>query len=97
LGKKKFFRKKLMVSALTTAQNFLRIIISEATDITKKSKPSRACARRLPYGFRFTTAASLFFQKNFIYPTPDAEPCPIWDAKLEYKMRNLSKLDSAHP
>ncbi|KKK48523.1 hypothetical protein LCGC14_3144250, partial [marine sediment metagenome] len=40
----------------------------EATDITKKSKPSRARARRLPYGFRFTTAASLFFQKILFTP-----------------------------
>jgi hypothetical protein len=34
-----------MMIALTTAQNLLRVIISEATDITKETRPSRACAR----------------------------------------------------
>jgi hypothetical protein len=37
--------EKLMMSALTTAQNLLRVIISEATDITEETRPSRACAR----------------------------------------------------
>jgi hypothetical protein len=31
-----------MMSALTTAQNLLRVITSEATDITKETRPSRA-------------------------------------------------------
>ena len=57
-----------MMIALTTAQNLLRVSIPEATDITKETRPSRACARRLPYGFRLTTAASLFFQKILFTP-----------------------------
>ncbi len=32
------------MSALTTAQILLRVIISEATDITKETGLSRACA-----------------------------------------------------
>jgi len=42
-----------MMSALTTAQNLLRVSIPEATDITKETRPSRACARWLLYGYRF--------------------------------------------
>ncbi len=33
-----------MMSALTTVQNLLRVIISEATDIAKENRPSRAQA-----------------------------------------------------
>jgi len=57
-----------MMSPLTTAQNLLRVIISEATDITKETRPSRACARWLLYGYRFTSVASLFFQKILFTP-----------------------------
>ncbi len=32
-----------MMSALATAQNLLRVSIPEATDITKETRPSRAC------------------------------------------------------
>jgi len=42
-----------MMSALTTAQNLLRVSIPEATDITKETRSSRACARWLLYGYRF--------------------------------------------
>jgi len=38
------------MSALTTAQNLLRVSISEATDITKETRPSHACVRWLLYG-----------------------------------------------
>jgi len=34
-----------MMAALTTAQSLLRVIIPEATDITKETRPSRACSR----------------------------------------------------
>jgi len=34
-----------MMSALTTAQNLLSVIISEATDIKKETRPSRAKGR----------------------------------------------------
>ena len=73
-----------MMSALTTAQNFLRVSIPEATDVTKATRPSHACARRLPCGFRFTTVALLFFQKFFIYPTPDDAPYSVGGAKLKH-------------
>ena len=43
-------------------------IISEATVITKKSKPSRACAQSLLYGYRFKLIAPSFFQKILFTP-----------------------------
>jgi hypothetical protein len=57
-----------MTSALTTAQNLLRVSILEATDITKETRPSRACARGLLYGYRFKLIAALFFQKILFTP-----------------------------
>ncbi|MAF33333.1 MAG: hypothetical protein CL941_05190 [Desulfobacter sp.] len=44
--KEKYFGEKSCSSksALTAAQNFLRVSIPEATDFTNKHKPSRACA-----------------------------------------------------
>ncbi len=79
-----------MMSALTTAQNLLRVIISEATDITKETRPSRACPGLLrglctviTLWIPVQTDCLIVFPKNFIYPTPDAAPCPIGGAKLE--------------
>jgi hypothetical protein len=35
------------------------------------------------------------FPKNFIYPTPDAEPCPIGGAKIEYLQYAAMTKDAA--
>ncbi len=127
-----------MMSALTTAQNLLRVNISEATDITrplkntpfrpisvsgsnfnprntqcipvvkifaflelkrnwtffkglitKETRPSRACARWLLYGYRFKLVASLFFQKILFTLHQMRNRAPLG-------VRNLSSWDSSH-
>ncbi len=72
-----------MMIALTTAQNLLRVSIPEAADITKETRPSRACARRLLYGFRFKLIAAMFFQKNLFTQHQMRHRAPSGDAKLE--------------
>jgi hypothetical protein len=73
--------------ALTTAQNLLRVIISEATDITKETRPSRACARRLLYGYRIKLIAALFFQKILFTPHQMQHRAPLGVRNLSYNFR----------
>jgi len=74
-----------MMSALTTAQNLLKVSISEATDIMKETRPSRACARSLLYGYRFKLIATLFFLKKLFTPHQMRHGVPLG-------MRNLSNV-----
>ncbi len=72
-----------MVSALTTAQNLLRVSISEATDITKKNQTIACLCTVITLWIPVHNSCLIIFPKNFTYPTPDAAPCPIGGAKLE--------------
>ncbi|MAF33062.1 MAG: hypothetical protein CL941_03760 [Desulfobacter sp.] len=72
-----------MMSALTTAQNLLRVIIPEATDITKKIQIISCLCTVITLWIPVYNSCLIVFPKNFIYPTPDAALCPVVGAKLE--------------
>gem|GEM_PF-1035959 len=72
-----------MMNGLTTAQNLLRVTIPEATDISKKIQTIACLFTEITLCIRVHNGYLIVFPKNFIYPTPDAAPCPTGSAKLE--------------
>ena len=80
-----------MTSALTTAQNLLRVTIPEATDIKAKNQTFACLCTVITLWIPVHIGFLIVFPKNFIYPTPDAALCPMGGAKLELSVIGFGK------